>query len=108
MVEAVQDELLAQLKVLERFGPDLGRPHADTLNGSRHSNMKELRFKADGGVWRVAFAFDPHRKAIVLVAADKAGVGEHRFYRALIKRADVRFDRHLAALKEEQVNGQVT
>lgn len=54
MVEAVQDELLAQLKLLERFGPQLGRPQVDTLNGSRHANMKELRFKANDGVWRVA------------------------------------------------------
>ena len=71
----VQDELLAQAKLLEAFGPMLGRPRADTLKGSRHANMKELRFTAAGGVWRVAFAFDPERKAIVLVAGDKSGVG---------------------------------
>ncbi len=62
MAETVQDELLAQLQVLERFGPELGRPQVDTLNGSKHANMKELRFKADDGVWRVAFAFDPERR----------------------------------------------
>lgn len=68
--EAVQDELLAQAKVLEQFGPTLGRPRVDTLKGSDYSNMKELRFDADNGVWRVAFAFDPQRKAILLVAGD--------------------------------------
>jgi hypothetical protein len=51
----VQDELLAHLKLLERIGPQLGRPHADTLNGSSHANMKELRFKASDGVWRFCF-----------------------------------------------------
>ena len=84
----VQDELLAHAKLLEEFGPTLGRPRVDTLNGSRHANMKELRFDADGGVWRVAFAFDPKRQAILLVAGDKAGTSGRRFYKVLIKKAD--------------------
>ena len=95
----VQDELLAHAKLLEAFGPTLGRPRADTLKGSRHANMKELRFTADGGVWRIAFAFDPERTAVLLVAADKSGVAERRFYRRLIGKADERFDRHLDHLK---------
>ena len=99
---AVQDELLAQAKLLETFGPALGRPRVDTLNGSRHANMKELRFQADDGVWRVAFAFDPKRKAILLMAGDKSGVSERRFYRQLIKKADDRFDLHLDRLKDER------
>lgn len=98
----VQDELLAQAKLLEAFGPALGRPRVDTLNGSRYANMKELRFQADDGVWRVAFAFDPQRKAILLVAGDKSGINERRFYRQLIKRADVRFNKHLDRLKDER------
>ena len=98
--EAVQDELLAQLKVLELFGPSLGRPQVDTLKGSKHTNMKELRFRADNGVWRVAFAFDPQRAVIVLVGGDKSGGSQQRFYKRLIKAADERFDRHLAALEE--------
>ncbi|OGT51639.1 MAG: addiction module toxin RelE [Gammaproteobacteria bacterium RIFCSPHIGHO2_12_FULL_41_15] len=97
--EVVQNECLAHLKVLEKFGPELGRPHVDTLKGSKHSNMKELRFYADNGVWRLAFAFDPKRKAILLVCGDKSGVGEKRFYKDLIKRADKRFDNHLLKLK---------
>ena len=71
----------------------------DTLNGSRHANMKELRFDADDGVWRVAFAFDPKRAAILLVAGDKSGGSEERFYRQLIRTADERFDSHLARVK---------
>lgn len=94
--EPVQDELLAHAKVLEEFGPTLGRPRVDTLKGSRHANMKELRFNADGGVWRVAFAFDPQRQAILLVCGDKSGVSERKFYDALIRKADERFDQHLA------------
>lgn len=97
---AVQDELLAHAKLLEMFGPTLGRPRVDTLNGSRHSNMKELRFRAANGVWRVAFAFDPRQRAILLAAGDKAGVGERRFYSQLLRRADERFDAHLDRLRD--------
>ena len=95
----VQEALAAVASLLNSHGPMLGRPHADTLGGSKHSNMKELRFDADDGVWRVAFAFDPQRRAIVLVAGDKAGVAQKRFYKALIAKADARFAEHLEALK---------
>ena len=95
----VQDELLAHVELLEQVGPQLGRPRVDTLDGSRHANMKELRFDAADGVWRVAFAFDPKRRAILLVAGDKSGIGEKRFYRRLIDKADARFDAHLAMIK---------
>jgi len=88
-------------RLLQQFGPQLGRPRVDTLNGSRHANMKELRFAAADGEWRVAFAFDRKRKAMLLVAADKSGVSEKRFYRELIRKADKRFDAHLARLKRE-------
>jgi hypothetical protein len=100
--EPVQDELLACLPLLEQFGPTLGRPRVDTLKGSGHANMKELRFKAANGVWRVAFAFDPQRQAILLVCGDKSGVSEGKFYRQLIQKADERLDQHLARLKEEK------
>jgi hypothetical protein len=97
--EAVQDGLLTMAELLTLSGPTLGRPHADTLAGSRHANMKELRFVADDGVWRVAFAFDPQRRAIILVAGDKTGVAPKRFYKALIAKADARFAEHLDTLK---------
>ena len=83
--------LLAATGLLEVYGPTLGRPYVDTLKGSKHANMKELRFEAGGGVWRVAFAFDPKRHAVVLVAGDKSGVAQARFYKALIAKADRRF-----------------
>lgn len=97
--EDVRTELLALSLVLQEFGPQLGRPRVDTLSGSRHANMKELRFGAADGQWRVAFAFDPRRKAILLVAGDKSGGSEKRFYRELIRKADDRFDAHLARIR---------
>ena len=98
MPETVQDALLERIGLLKEFGPNLGRPWADRLNGSRHANMKELRFTAANGVWRVAFAFDPARQAILLVAGDKSGISQRRFYRRLIRQADKRFDDHLQKL----------
>jgi hypothetical protein len=98
----VWTEILALTRVLQQFGPQLGRPRVDTLNASRHANMKELRFSVADGEWRVAFAFDTKRKAILLVAGDKSGVSEKRFYRELIRKADDRFDAHLTQLKKEK------
>jgi hypothetical protein len=102
--EDVRLEILALSRLLKQFGPQLGRPRVDTLKDSRYANMKELRFDAAGGVWRVAFAFDPKRKAILLVAADKSGGGEKRFYKELIAKADERFQAHLERLKQKEQN----
>jgi hypothetical protein len=100
----VRLELLAKIALLEVFGPTLKRPHVDTLKGSTHANMKEIRFQAADGVWRVAFAFDPRRSAILLVAGDKSGGSEKRFYRQLIEIADSRFDDHLTKLVEPEAD----
>ncbi len=97
-----QDELLAKTLLLQIYGPNLRRPHVDTLNSSRYSNMKEIRFNADDGVWRVAFAFDSKRKAILLVAGDKSGGSQQQFYQQLIAKADLRFDEHLSRLELEE------
>lgn len=88
-------ELYAHIRLLRVFGPTLTRPHTDTLKGSLHANMKELRFRTDSGVWRVAYAFDTDRRAILLCAANKKGLRgaqEKRFYARLIATADARFD----------------
>jgi hypothetical protein len=100
--EDVRTEILALSRLLQQFGPELGRPRVDTLNGSRHANMKELRFSATDGAWQLAFAFDPKRKAILLVAGDKSGVSEKKFYKQLIAKADKRFDAHLDRLKQKE------
>ena len=99
LTESLQDELLAHALLLRNFGPGLGRPTVDTLKGSKHTNMKEMRFAWAGEVWRVAFAFDPERQAILLVGGDKGGADQRRFYKRLIAVADERFDRHLTTLK---------
>jgi hypothetical protein len=103
LAKSVQDEILAHAKLLENLGPQLGRPRVDTLKDSRHTNMKELRFDAEDGVWRVAFAFDPKRRAILLVVGDKSGGSQRRFYREFIRKADERFDTHLNRLRRRKV-----
>jgi hypothetical protein len=100
--EAVRREIYSLVGLLGKLGPLLGRPQVDTLNGSKHANMKELRFSAGGGAWRVAFAFDAKRRAILLVGGDKSGIAKDRFYRNLIKIADRRFDRHIWAVAAEK------
>lgn len=97
--EAVDEEIAALAGLLRQFGPQLRRPHCDTLKGSKHPNMKELRFTVSDGAWRVAFAFDPERRALLLVGGSKSGTNEKRFYRDLIRAADARFDRHLQTLR---------
>jgi len=99
---AVRIELVASPSPLREFGPALGRPDVNTLSDSRYANMKELRFKAGGGVWRVAFAFDPRRNAILLVAGDKSGVSERTFYKRLIDKADKRYKDHLETLESKE------
>ena len=99
---AVQDGLFELVRVLQQFGPQLGRPHVDTLKDSKYANMKELRFDAEDGVWRVAFAFDVKRAAILLVAGDKSGGSQKRFYRELIRKADQRFDAHLERISKRK------
>lgn len=69
------------------------------MKGSKHPNMKELRFKVGRQAWRVAFAFDPQRKGILLVGGNKQGVNETKFYKELIATADKRFDGHLERLE---------
>lgn len=105
---ALQEELLAHARLLQEFGPHLGRPTVDTLKGSKHTNMKELRFDCEGGVWRVAFAFDTERAAILLVGGDKGGADQRRFYKKLIASADMRLAEHLATLKVASISKQVT
>jgi hypothetical protein len=100
--ESVQEEILARMKKLVDYGPRLPRPIAGTLKGSRHANLKELRFNAAGGVWRVAYAFDPEREAILLAAGSKAGMSQRLFYKQLISQADVRFERHVKELQQRR------
>lgn len=83
--------LAAMIEVLRELGPQLKRPHCGTLKGSRYANMKELRFDAADGVWRIAFVFDPRRRAVLLAGGDKSGASTARFYKTLIRKADKRY-----------------
>src|SRR5262245_5010847 len=100
--EDPQVEVIAKVELLKVLGPRLSRPHADTLKGSNYANMKELRADTADQVLRVAFAFDPDRVAILLVAGNKSGVKQKQFYKQLISKADKLFDSHLAALKAKK------
>ena len=98
--------LLAAIRVLRDQGPILGRPLVDTINGSRHKNMKELRPGSRGrSEVRVLFAFDRARQAILLVGGDKSG-NWSGWYDVNIPIADDRFDAHLKALARRQAEEQ--
>ena len=98
--EKVRVALLAHAQMLAEGGPHLGRELVDTLNGSAYRNMKELRFNADRGVWRVAFAFDSRQEAVLLACVNKAGKKPQKLYRKLIATADRRFRKHQRQLEE--------
>lgn len=93
-------DVLAMLLVLREKGPGLGRPYADTLQGSTLSNLKELRIQSQGQPLRAFFAFAPSRKGIVLCAGNKQG-SEKRFYKQMIAIAENEYQRYC----EESQNG---
>ena len=86
--------------LLEEYGPNLKRPHADLIHGSRHANMKELRVQHEGRPYRVLYAFDPGRVALLLLGGDKTG--NDRWYEIFDPLADRLFTQHLRELEEEQ------
>ena len=93
-----REEVTAVVSLLKLFGPMLKRPHADTLNGSKYANMKELRAKTSASELRIAFAFDTERKGVLLTGGNKSGAGQKVFYAQLIDSADKLFAAHLARL----------
>lgn len=95
-----QQSVALSVQLLTNEGPHLGRPHADTIKGSRHANMKELRTQHAGDPYRTFFAFNPLRKAILLIGGDKTG--DDRFYEEMIPLADDLYDEHLEELRKEE------
>ncbi|HUO08593.1 MAG TPA: type II toxin-antitoxin system RelE/ParE family toxin [Phycisphaerae bacterium] len=96
--EEEQSSIGASVRLLEVLGPQLSRPHADTIKGSRHSNMKELRTQCQGRPLRTFFAFDPRRSAILLIGGDKTG--DNRFYERMVPLADKLYDEYLEELRK--------
>jgi hypothetical protein len=96
--EDLRREIVALAVLLRQRGPHLGRPYVDTLEDSEFSNMKELRVQFRGDPWRVLFAFDPNRTAILLVGGNKRG--DKRWYKKHIPIADEKFRRHLDNLEQ--------
>ncbi|MHB1559435.1 MAG: type II toxin-antitoxin system RelE/ParE family toxin [Isosphaeraceae bacterium] len=96
-----RQEILAGSDQLSRFGPNLGRPRVDTLKGSVYPNLKELRVQYAGEPWRILFAFDPRRRAILLVGGNKVG-DEKGWYRENIPIAEHRYARHLDKLGRDE------
>lgn len=101
--EDAQDDIRASALLLQAVGPTLGRPHVDTVDRSRHPNMKELRTQSNGRPYRTFFAFDPRRTAILLIGGDKTG--DNRFYEVMIPTADLLYEEHLGELKKEENHG---
>ena len=93
-----RENVLASMLLLQEKGPMLSRPHADTVNGSRYPNMKELRIQSQGKPFRAFVAFDPNRTGLLLCAGDKGG-NEKRFYDEMIPIADREYAAHLESLK---------
>lgn len=99
--------VLASLLLLQTRGPMLPRPYADSVYGSRHNNMKELRIQSKGKPLRAFFAFDPERRGVILCAGDKAKDSKG-FYQKMMGIADKEFDKHLIKLKRGQKHGKNT
>ncbi len=96
---AEQKDVLAAILVLEQFGPTLGRPYVDSIKGTEKvKNLKELRVQHKGKPFRVFFAFDPLRQAVMLCGGDKTG--DKHFYETMISIAEREFMDYLQGRSE--------
>jgi hypothetical protein len=98
--KALQRAILFYTALLEEHGPQLSRPHADTLKGSKLTNLKELRVQYRGDPYRVLYAFDPKRQALLLVGGNKAS--DKKWYERMMKAAETIFEAHLEKLRKEE------
>lgn len=105
LTEAEQESIDASIRLLEAKGPNLGFPHSSGIKGSKHAHMRELRIQHEGRPYRVLYAFDPRRCAILLLGGDKTG--DDRWYDDHVPVADRLYDTHIETLKKEgQIHGQ--
>ncbi len=96
--EGEQEAVAASVVLLETLGPNLPRPHSDTVKGSKFSNMKELRTQHSGEPYRTLYAFDPRRTAILLIGGNKTG--DKNWYNTYIPLADKIYTQHLKDIDE--------
>ena len=101
LTEAVQDDIARSVGLLEARGPQLPFPHSSGINGSRHDHMRELRVQSGGQPYRIYFAFDPRRTAILLIGGNKAG--DDRFYERMTPIADDLYDAYLQEIRKERL-----
>jgi hypothetical protein len=99
LTEAAQDAIDRSVHLLEARGPSLPHPHSSGIKGSRHGNMRELRVQVGGEPYRIFYAFDPRRAAILLIGGNKTG--DDSFYERMIHQADRIYDQHLEELDRE-------
>ncbi|TDF23809.1 addiction module toxin RelE [Delftia tsuruhatensis] len=104
LTQAEQESIDASVRLLEARGPNLGYPHTSGIERSRHPHMRELRVQHEGRPYRLLYAFDPRRCAILLIGGDKTGDG--RWYEVHVPIADRLYDTHIETLKREgQIHG---
>ncbi|CAM4328950.1 Addiction module toxin RelE [Bordetella tumbae] len=104
LTEAEQESIDSSVRLLEEKGPNLGFPHTSGIERSKHAHMRELRIQHDGRPYRVLYAFDPRRCAILLLGGDKTG--DDRWYDTHVPIADKLYDMHIETLRKEgQING---
>lgn len=94
-----QIKIAKTVLLLEEEGPDLGDPHSSAIHGSRHPHMRELRIQFQGRPYRILYAFDPRRVAILLIGGDKTG--QKRWYTRFVPIADDLYDQHLREIRQE-------
>ena len=99
LTEGEQESVRATVKLLASFGPQLRFPHSSDITTSRHGNMRELRIQHRGRPYRILYAFDPRRCAILLIGSDKTG--KDRWYEKIVPTADRLYDEHLETLRKE-------
>lgn len=91
----------SRIVLLEILGPNLSRPYSDVLHGSKKcSNLKELRTSTETHELRIAYYFDPKRKAFLLTGGDKKGKNQKRFYKNLISEAEKIIEKHEENLED--------
>jgi hypothetical protein len=96
LTEEEADSVDISIEILEQAGPVLGRPHVDTLKGSKIANLKELRVQHDGRPLRILFVFDPRRVGYLILGGDKTGNDD--WYKTFIPQAEKIYFKHLAEI----------